>query len=90
MYTIRSLVGMIVCIVRVKERSVLIMTTESDKQLATAIYTVNRHAKTAIDNKPLYELKKLAIQKMITEKKLVKLVFILCVILEIANSNPPF
>lgn len=73
MYTIRSLVGMIVCIERVKERSVLIMTTESDKQLATAIYTVNRHAKTAIDNKPLYELKKLAIQKMITEKKASKI-----------------
>lgn len=29
-----------------------------EKNIATAIYTVNRHAKTALDNKPLYELKK--------------------------------
>ncbi len=43
--------------------------TKMNEQLATAIYTVNRHAKTAIDNKPLYELKKLAIQKMIHENK---------------------
>ena len=45
----------------------------SSQQLATAIYTVNRHAKTAIDNKPLYELKKQAIQKMLKENKAKKI-----------------
>ena len=40
-----------------------------EKNIATAIYTVNRHAKTAIDNKPLYELKKLTIEKLIAENK---------------------
>ncbi|MBD7942906.1 MULTISPECIES: YkyB family protein [Psychrobacillus] len=49
------------------------MISESDKQLATAIYTVNRHAKTALDNKPLYELKRLAIKKMIKEKRASKI-----------------
>ncbi|TQR20172.1 YkyB family protein [Psychrobacillus vulpis] len=43
--------------------------TIDDKRIATAIYTVNRHAKTAIDSKPLYELKKLALHKMLTENK---------------------
>lgn len=37
----------------------------SIKQLAIAIYTVNRHAKTAPDNKQLYSLKKMAIDKLI-------------------------
>ena len=36
-----------------------------DEQLATAIFTVNKHAKTAIDNKYLYELKRMTIEKMI-------------------------
>ncbi|MFX3674284.1 MAG: YkyB family protein [Paenisporosarcina sp.] len=36
-----------------------------DEQLGTAIFTVNKHAKTAIDNKYLYELKRLTIEKMI-------------------------
>ena len=50
------------------------MTTITDEgRIATAIYTVNRHAKTAIDNKPLYELKKLALHKMITENKAKKI-----------------
>lgn len=40
-----------------------------EKNIATAIYTVNRHAKTAIDNKPLYELKKLTIDKLLAENK---------------------
>lgn len=44
-----------------------------DEQIATAIYTVNRHAKTAIDNKPLYQLKKLAINKMLTENRAKKI-----------------
>lgn len=49
------------------------MTTTIDtEQIATAIYTVNRHAKTAIDNKPLYELKKKALLKMLAEKKATK------------------
>jgi hypothetical protein len=43
--------------------------TTDEERIATAIYTVNRHAKTAIDNKPLYELKKLALQKMLKENK---------------------
>ncbi|MEK4484931.1 YkyB family protein [Psychrobacillus sp. FSL H8-0484] len=47
--------------------------TSVEEQIATAIYTVNRHAKTAIDNKPLYELKKLAIQKLIVENKAKKI-----------------
>lgn len=34
-------------------------------QLAIAIYTVNRHAKTAPDNKQLYALKKMTIEKLI-------------------------
>ena len=37
----------------------------TDEQLASAIYSVNRHAKTAPDNKYLYELKRLTIEKMI-------------------------
>lgn len=37
----------------------------SIQQLAIAIYTVNRHAKTAPDNKQLYSLKKMAIDKLI-------------------------
>lgn len=37
----------------------------SVRQLAIAIYTVNRHAKTAPDNKSLYEFKKLALDKLI-------------------------
>ena len=38
----------------------------SIRQLAIAIYTVNRHAKTAPDNKQLYTLKKMAIDKLIS------------------------
>lgn len=36
-----------------------------DGEVATAIYTVNKHAKTALDNQPLYTLKRLALEKMI-------------------------
>jgi hypothetical protein len=39
--------------------------TTSIQQLAIAIYTVNRHAKTAPDNKQLYSLKKMAIDKLL-------------------------
>lgn len=35
------------------------------RQLAVAIYTVNRHAKTAPDNKSLYDLKKRTLDKLI-------------------------
>ena len=38
----------------------------SIRQLTIAIYTVNRHAKTAPDNKELYELKKKALDKLIS------------------------
>ena len=55
-----------------RRRDVMTNTTD-DKRIATAIYTVNRHAKTAIDNKPLYELKKLALHKMLTENKAKKI-----------------
>ena len=40
--------------------------------LAQAIFTVNRHAKTALNPKYLYKLKSAALQKMITEKKATK------------------
>ena len=36
------------------------------RQLAIAIYTVNRHAKTAPDNRHLYVLKKMSIDKLIS------------------------
>ncbi|MET3575789.1 YkyB family protein [Bhargavaea ullalensis] len=36
-------------------------------RLAEAVHTVNRHAKTAPDNRFLYNLKKAALEKMITE-----------------------
>lgn len=38
----------------------------SIQQLAIAIYTVNRHAKTATDNKHLYLLKKMALDKLLS------------------------
>lgn len=38
----------------------------SIRQLAIAIYTVNRHAKTAPDNRQLYTLKKMAIDKLLS------------------------
>jgi hypothetical protein len=41
--------------------------------LSQAIFTVNRHAKTAIDPKFLYSLKKNALLKMIEEKKATKI-----------------
>lgn len=42
------------------------------KELAEAIYIVNKHAKTAIDSRYLYELKKESIEKLIKEKKAIK------------------
>ncbi|QBP41627.1 MULTISPECIES: YkyB family protein [Paenisporosarcina] len=46
---------------------------KTDEQLASAIYSVNRHAKTATDNKYLYELKRLTIEKMIETGRAKKL-----------------
>ena len=43
--------------------------TFSTLQLAQALFTVNRHAKTATDPKYLYMLKKLGLKKLISEKK---------------------
>ncbi len=43
------------------------------RQLAIAIYTINRHAKTAPDNKQLYTLKKMALDKLIRTGKAEKL-----------------
>lgn len=42
------------------------------KNLSQAIFTVNRHAKTALDPKFLYRLKKAALNKMIRERKAFK------------------
>jgi len=44
-----------------------------DGEIATAIYTVNKHAKTALDNRPLYTLKRLALEKMIRSGRAKKL-----------------
>ncbi|WP_336823373.1 YkyB family protein [Sporosarcina sp. USHLN248] len=41
------------------------MKEEEVRKIAIAIYTINRHAKTAPDNKQLYMLKNMAIQKLI-------------------------
>ncbi|WHT46877.1 YkyB family protein [Sporosarcina thermotolerans] len=42
------------------------METESNiRQIAIAIYTVNRHAKTAPNNRVLYELKNSSIRKLL-------------------------
>ncbi|MCZ2258946.1 YkyB family protein [Sporosarcina sp. G11-34] len=40
-------------------------TNHAVRQLAIAIYTVNRHAKTAPDNRHLYMLKKMSLDKLI-------------------------
>lgn len=44
----------------------------SVQELAHAIYTINRHAKTAPEPKHLYQIKKDAIHKLIKEKRVVK------------------
>lgn len=41
----------------------------TDSEIAQAIFTVNRHAKTAPDNQYLYALKKEALQKMILQNR---------------------
>lgn len=42
-------------------------------QIAQAIFTINKHAKTAPDNRFLYMLKKQAIQKLIEQKQAKKI-----------------
>lgn len=42
------------------------------RQIAVAIYTVNRHAKTASNNKELYELKKLSLEKLLRSGEAIK------------------
>ncbi|MGX9133472.1 YkyB family protein [Rummeliibacillus sp. JY-2-4R] len=48
-------------------------TQHKDGEIATAIYTVNKHAKTALDNRPLYTLKRLALEKMICSGRATKI-----------------
>lgn len=43
------------------------LTTEQCSQIAQAIYTVNRHVKTALDKKPLYQLKKDALLQLVQQ-----------------------
>lgn len=49
------------------------MNEHKTRQIAIAIYTVNRHAKTAPDNRQLYDLKKLALEKLIQAGKATKI-----------------
>ena len=48
-------------------------TSKTDFEIAQAIFTVNRHAKTASDNHYLYALKKEALNKMILQNRAQKL-----------------
>lgn len=48
-------------------------TKKSDSDIAQAIFTVNRHAKTAPDNQYLYALKKEALLKMILQGRAQKI-----------------
>lgn len=41
------------------------MDNDRVRQIAIAVYTINRHAKTATDNKDLYHLKKITLDKLI-------------------------
>lgn len=47
--------------------------TRTDSEIAQAIFTVNRHAKTAPDNQYLYALKKEALLKMILQERAQKI-----------------
>lgn len=48
-------------------------TNRTDSEIAQAIFTVNRHAKTAPDNQYLYTLKKEALSKMILQNRAKKI-----------------
>lgn len=52
------------------------MEKDEIRQIAIAIYTVNRHAKTAPDNKNLYHLKKVALEKLLQKGYAKKLGYI--------------
>lgn len=41
------------------------LTTEQRKEIAQALYSINRHAKTALNKQPLYQLKKETLEKLI-------------------------
>lgn len=56
--------------------------------IAKAIFTVNRHAKTALNPSFLYLLKKKAIEKLLEEGKAKKWASIFPAIRDTANSNP--
>lgn len=49
------------------------MNPDQLRQIAIAVYTVNRHAKTATNNKELYHLKKIALEKLIRSGDAVKI-----------------
>ncbi len=49
------------------------MKNDEVRQIAIAVYTVNRHAKTATDNKHLYYLKKMTIEKLLRTGKAKKI-----------------
>lgn len=55
--------------------------------LSKALFIVNRHAKTAIDSKYLYQLKHATIKKMLAEGKAKKLDCISHVIRNSVNNN---
>lgn len=44
-------------------------TEKETKKIAQAIFTVNRHAKTALKPKHLYKIKEIAIKKLLKEKR---------------------
>lgn len=58
------------------------------ENIAKAIYTVNRHAKTAPNPKFLYLLKKRALQKLLQEGKGKKWAYISLTIPNIVNNSP--
>lgn len=46
---------------------------DDTKKLAQAIFTINRHAKTALKPQHLYKIKEIAIKKLLTEKRAKKI-----------------
>lgn len=55
------------------ERNEPMSNSKTDSEIAQAIFTVNRHAKTASDNHYLYALKKEALNKMILQNRAQKI-----------------
>lgn len=62
----------------------------SINRLAQSVFVVNRHAKAATNPKYLYWLKKTALERLITEKKLLKKDYISLEIHVLANNNLMF